>query len=131
IVPVVVAAVLVGLRDKTVFLAARAEHYLLTTAVFVSTVDGLAGAKAIQLALWLGAASSKLNRHFPSVITAMLNNHPANFSNRFRRGLYRNHPHDLRSSRTAATVAHGATVVEFGFPLLLAFGPPGQFTTVA
>lgn len=131
IVPLVAVGVAAGLRDKTVFLAARAEHYLLTTAVFLSTVDGLAGAKAVQLALWMGAASSKLNRHFPSVITAMLSNHPLNRSSRFRRALYRDHPQDLRSSKLAASIAHGATVVEYGAPLVLAFGPGGRVATVA
>ncbi len=131
IIPIVVVAVLAGLRDKTVFLATRAEHYLLTTAVFLSTVDGLAGAKAVQLALWLGAASSKLNLHFPSVITAMLSNHPVNVSSRFQRALYRNHPDDLRSSKLAAAIAHGATVVEYAFPLVLAFATNNTMITVA
>ena len=129
--PILVVGVLLGVRDKTVFLAARAEHYLLTTAVFLSAADGLAGAKAIQLALWMGAATSKLNHHFPSVITAMLSNHPLNRSSRLRRALYRDHPRDMRSSRVAATIAHGATVVEYTAPLVLAFSLGGRWTTVA
>ncbi len=129
--PILVVGVVLGLRDKTVFLAARAEHYLLTTAVFLSPADGLAGAKAVQLALWMGAATSKLNHHFPSVITAMLSNHPLNFSDRFRRALYRVHPYDLRSSRLAAVIAHGATLIEYAVPLTLAVSTGGRVTTVA
>ena len=131
IAPIVAVAVLAGLRDKTVFLAMRAEHYLLTTAVFLFTADGLAGAKAIQLALWMGAATSKLNHHFPSVMTAMLGNHPLNFSDQFRKALYRNHPTDMRSSKLAALIAHGATVVEYTAPLVLAFSVGGWPTTIA
>ena len=129
--PIVILGVLLGLRDKTVFLAARAEHYLLTTAVFLWPADGLAGAKAIQLALWMGAATSKLNHHFPSVMTAMLSNHPLNFSDRFRKALYRDHPTDMRSSKLSAFIAHGATVVEYTAPLVLAFSTGGRVTTVA
>lgn len=129
--PMVVSALVLGLRDKTVFLAMRAEHYLLTTSVFLFTADGLAAAKAVQLALWMGAATSKLNHHFPSVMTAMLTNHPLNRSDRFRRALYRDHPTDLRSSRLAATIAHGATVVEYVAPLVLAFSSGGRLTTIA
>ena len=129
--PIVVLAVVLGLRDKTVFLAMRAEHYLLTTAVFLWPADGLAGAKAIQLALWMGAATSKLNHHFPSVMTAMLGNHPLNFSDRFRKALYRDHSADMRSSSLAAAIAHGATVVEYVAPLVLAFSTGGRVTTVA
>lgn len=131
ILPVVVVGVLLGLRDKTAFLAMRAEHYLLTTAVFLWPADGLAAAKAVQLALWMGAATSKLNHHFPSVITAMLSNHPLNFSDRFRKALYRDHPRDMRSSKLAASIAHGATVVEYVAPLVLAFSVGGWPTTIA
>jgi hypothetical protein len=129
--PVLAVGVVLGLRDKTVFLAMRAEHYLLTTAVFLSAADGLAGAKAVQLALWMGAATSKLNHHFPSVMTAMLSNHPFNRSDRFRRALYRDHPTDMRSSKVAAAIAHGATVVEYTAPLVLAFSVGGWPTTIA
>ncbi len=131
IAPIVVVGVLAGLRDKTVFLAMRAEHYLLTTSVFLFTADGLAAAKAIQLALWMGAATSKLNHHFPSVMTAMLSNHPLNVSDRFRKALYRDHPTDMRSSKLAAAIAHGATVVEYTAPLVLAFSVGGWPTTIA
>ena len=76
-VPLVVLLPLLGLRDKTIFLAARAEHYWVTTLVFfLPFVDMVLAAKLIMLALWWGAATSKLNKHFPFVVATMLSNAP-------------------------------------------------------
>ena len=129
--PIVVVMVVLGLRDKTVFLAARSEHYLLATFVFLFPHDLFAGSKAVQLALWFGAASSKLNRHFPNVIAVMLSNNPLNHSKRVRRALYRDYPDDLRGSHLSALMAHGATVVEYAFPLALLLTHGGWPTYVA
>jgi hypothetical protein len=131
IAPIVVVLLVLGLRDKTVFLAARAEHYLLAVFVFLFPGDVLAGSKAIQMALWLGAASSKLNRHFPNVIAVMMSNNPMLRSKRFRKALYRDYPNDMRGSRLAATIGHTATIVEYTFPLVLLFSTGGPLTTVA
>jgi hypothetical protein len=131
ILPIVVALVVLGLRDKTVFLSARAEHYLLAVFVFLFPGDLLAGSKAIQLALWFGAATSKLNHHFPNVIAVMMSNNPLLRSKRIRRALYRDYPDDMRGSRLAAAIGHGATVVEYTFPIVLLFGTGGPLTTVA
>ncbi|MBO0884960.1 MAG: DUF3556 domain-containing protein, partial [Mycobacterium sp.] len=50
LVPVIVALVLLGLRDKTVFLAARGEHYWLTLFVFFFPfTDQIAAFKIIML----------------------------------------------------------------------------------
>lgn len=66
-VPAIVALALLGLRDKTIFLAARGEHYGLTLLVFFfGFTDQIAAFKIIMLALWWGAATSKLNHHFPT-----------------------------------------------------------------
>jgi hypothetical protein len=131
LVPVLVTLVALGLRDKTVFLAARAEHYLLAVFVFLFPRDLIAGSKAIQLALWFGAATSKLNQHFPNVIAVMMSNNPLLRSKRLRTKLYRNYPDDMRGSRLAAAIGHGATVVEYSFPLVLLFGTGGPLTTLA
>ena len=48
-----------------------------------------------------------------------------------RRKLYRDYPEDMRGSRLAELVAHGATVTEYLFPFLLLFGPEGWPQTVA
>ena len=59
-VPLVVLLPMLGLRDKTIFLAARAEHYWVTTLVFfLPFIDMVLAAKLIMLALWWGAATSR------------------------------------------------------------------------
>ncbi|MEU2713219.1 DUF3556 domain-containing protein [Streptomyces sp. NPDC007205] len=129
----VVAALLalLGLRDKTVFLAARAEHYGLTLLVFLFPVSDMTAAlKLVMLALWWGAASSKLNRHFPFVVAVMISNSPLRPA-WFKRRLYRHHPDDLRPSALAAAAAHGGTVIEYVVPLVLVLSQGGTVTTIA
>ncbi|MCB1028344.1 MAG: DUF3556 domain-containing protein, partial [Microthrixaceae bacterium] len=125
LIPIVAVLCVLGLRDKTIFLAARSEHYLLMVVVFCFASDLFAGAKVVQLMVWIGAATSKLTRHFPNVMAIMQSNNPIQRSTRFRKALYRNYPDDLRGSRLAATLAHTATAVEFLFPLTLAFTVSG------
>jgi Transmembrane protein of unknown function (DUF3556) len=131
VLPIVIVMVMLGLRDKTVFLAARSEHYLIATLVFVFPHDLIAGSKAVQLALWFGAASSKLNYHFPNVIAVMLSNNPFLRSRKIRRALYKDFPTDMRGSRLAAGMGHLATVVEYSFPLTLLLTHGGLPTDIA
>ena len=131
VLPVVVVLCVLGLRDKTIFLAARAEHYLMTVVVFLFAGDVIAGAKAVQLILWIGAATSKLTHHFPNVMAIMLSNSPVQRSVRVRKRLYRNYPDDLRPSRFATVLAHSATVAEFAFPITLALTTSGPLHTAA
>ena len=133
--PIIVVLAVLGLRDKTVFLAARAEHYWSMLIVFV-LADGdlaamFAGAMVVQLAIWWGAATSKLNHHFPNVVTIMVSNSPVMVVPALKRAMYRSYPEDLRPSRLAAALAHGGTVIEFVFPLVLALTIGGPVTTVA
>lgn len=132
--PIVVLVPLLGLRDKTVFLAARAEHYWSTLVVFALAGDDLVvmlgGAMVVQLTIWWGAATSKLNHHFPSVITIMISNSPFLAIRPLRRRLYRDHPHDLTAAPIASWLAHGGTAIEYLFPLLLAVSDGGTPTTV-
>jgi hypothetical protein len=133
--PLVVLVPLLGLRDKTIFLAARSEHYWATLVVFLLAGDDLvvmaAGAMVVQLAIWWGAATSKLNHHFPNVVTIMVSNSPFLRFGFVKRAMYRDHPTDLRASRTAAGLAHGGTVVEYVFPLVLALSSGGNPTILA
>jgi len=140
--PIIVVFAVLGLRDKTVFLAGRPEHYLLATAILLFATGGAgtdntgmeqfwAAEKLVMVGLWLGAATSKLNHHFPGVVAVMLSNNPLLASRHIRHRLYRNYPNDLRPSRAAAGLAHGATVVEYTFPLVLLFSTGGITTTVA
>ncbi len=131
LVPLVVLLPLLGLRDKTIFLAARAEHYWVTTLVFfLPFVDMVLAAKLIMLALWWGAATSKVNHHFPFVVATMLGNAPL-VPRPLKRFLWRDVETDVRPSRVAATLAHTGTVVEYSVPLVLLLSSGGTVTWVA
>lgn len=122
--PVIIALVLLGLRDKTIFLAARAEHYGLTLLVFFFPyVEQMAAFKLILLGLWWGAATSKLNHHFPYVVAVMTSNNALLRSKIFtgvKHLMYRDHVNDLRPTRIPQLMAHvGGTTAEFVVPALL------------
>jgi hypothetical protein len=132
LIPLVVLLPLLGLRDQTIFLAARSEHYLLTTLLFFFPVaQMLAGAQLVMLLLWWGAATSKLNRHFPFVVSVMVSNAPLHMSNRLRRKLYRRVPDDLRPSRFSSFLAYGGTAIEYAAPFALVFAPNPTVTAIA
>jgi hypothetical protein len=124
IVLVVASLVLLGIADKTLFLAARAEHYW-TMLVCMLFTPWLAGAKAVQLALWFWAGVSKLNPHFPAVVCVMTSNSPVTRWEWLRRRMYRSYPDDLRPSRLAAWMGHAGTALEFAVPLVLIWAPGG------
>ncbi len=119
---------LCGVVDKTLFLAARAEHYWVLIVCFAATpfLPGwVAGAKAVQLALWFWAGVSKLNAHFPAVVGVMLSNSPVARFGWLRRALYRAYPDDLRPSGLAVALASAGTALELGVPLAFALTPLG------
>lgn len=126
--PIVGLLALLGLRDRTIFLAARAEHYWVTVAIFAfapSTAAWMAGAKVVQLALWFWAGVSKLNAHFPSVVAVMVSNGPLTPFRWLRRRMYRDYPRDLRPSALARAAAHGGAALEFGVPLVFGLSAMG------
>ena len=130
-VPLIVLLPVLGLRDKTIFLAARAEHYWVTAIVLMFPfVDMILAAKLIMLALWWGAATSKVNKHFPFVVATMISNAPL-MPVAVKRRLWRDAEKDVRPSRVAETAAHGGTVVEYALPLVLLFSGGGTVTTIA
>lgn len=108
-----------GVTDKTIFLAARSEHYGTTLLVFVLAPSWIAGAQAVQLALWFWAGFSKLNHHFPTVVGVMNSNSPLVPGTGWKRRMYRDFPEDMRPSRLAGALAHGGTALEFAVPLVL------------
>jgi hypothetical protein len=120
LVPIAVLVPVLGVADRTLFLALRAEHYWTTIVVFAATADWIAGAKAVQLALWFWAGVSKLNHHFPTVVCAMTSNSPFVRSAWLRRRLYVRYPDDLRPSRLAVAMSHAGTALELGVPIVLA-----------
>ena len=122
----------IGLRDKVIFLAARAEVYAPLTLVFLfSGADTVVGAKVVFMVIWIGAATSKLNRHFPFVISTMLANNPFIPSGPLKRSMFKHYPDDLRPSGLAGFIAHFSTAVEGLVPLVLFFSHGGWPTTIA
>ena len=122
----------IGLRDKVIFLAARGEVYAPLALVFLFPgADIVVGAKVVLMVIWLGAATSKLNRHFPFVISTMLANNPFIPSGALKRALFKHYPDDLRPSGLAGFIAHFSTAVEGLVPLLLFVSHGGWPTTIA
>jgi Transmembrane protein of unknown function (DUF3556) len=126
VLPTIVALALLGLRDKTIFLAARGEHYWVTLLVFFFPfADQIAAFKIIMLGLWWGAATSKLNHHFPYVVAVMTSNNPllrGKAFNWLKRKLYRDPVNDLRPTWIPKVMAHvGGTTAEFIVPTVLVF----------
>ncbi|ORB86776.1 hypothetical protein B1987_26825 [Mycobacterium kansasii] len=131
VVPMIVALAVLGLRDKTIFLAARGEHYWLKLLVFFFPfTDQIAAFKLIMLALWWGAATSKLNHHFPYVVSVMTSNNAllrSKLFNPLKRLLYLDPVNDLRPSWLPKLMAHvGGTTAEFLVPGVLVFVADGH-----
>jgi hypothetical protein len=123
---------LLGLRDKVPFLAARAEVYGTLALIFLFPLSNLiVAAQLVFVCIWWGAASSKLNRHFPFVVTVMISNTPWNRWRAAKRRLYRDHPDDLRPSAAGSLAAHLGTVIEFTLPLILLVSQGGPIGTIA
>ncbi|HMI82316.1 MAG TPA: DUF3556 domain-containing protein, partial [Solirubrobacterales bacterium] len=121
-----------GLRDKVPFLAARAEIYGTLALIFLFPLTNLpVAAQLVFFCIWWGAAASKLNRHFPFVVTVMISNTPWNRWRAFKRRLYRDHPEDLRPSWLGAFDAHLGTAIEFTLPLVLILTGGGLLGTLA
>ena len=121
-----------GLRDKVIFLAARGEVYATLTVTFLFTgVDMIIGAKVVFLVIWMGAATSKLNKHFPFVVSTMMSNSPVFRPRWIKRRFFEDFPDDLRPGRLSRIFAHGGTVVEMCVPLVLFFSHGGWPTAVA
>lgn len=119
-----VLLVLMGLRDKTVFLAARGEQYL--PAMFFFAVlpftDMIIALKLLIVVVWLGAGFSKFGKHFANVVPPMVSNSPAIPFKWLKRAHYRDYPRDIRPSRVGDLMAHvGGTTVEILVPLVLLF----------
>ncbi|SPT57988.1 DUF3556 domain-containing protein [Actinomadura madurae] len=124
-----------GLRDKVIFLAARGEVYAPFTVAFLfashSVLDFILAAKLVCLMIWLGAATSKLTKHFPFVISTMMSNNPVLRPRWIKRRFFENFPDDLRPGRPSRLLAHTSTAVEGFVPLLLFFSHGGRLTTLA
>ncbi|WP_067638046.1 DUF3556 domain-containing protein, partial [Nocardia coubleae] len=116
--------ILCGLRDKTIFLAARGEQYLPALVFFalLPFTDMIIAAKLLIVIVWVGAGASKFGKHFANVVPPMVSNSPSVPFRSVKRAHYRDFPHDIRPSRLAAFMAHvGGTTVEVVTPIVLLF----------
>jgi hypothetical protein len=131
VVPFVITMVLLGLRDKVIFIAARAEVYVVPATLFLFPYERMmVGLQVALVFIWLGAGISKISHHFPSVVSVMTSNAPLR-PKRFKRALYRDFPNDLRPSRGAFVLAHSGTVVEIAAPFVLLFTGRGWVAACA
>ena len=121
-----------GLRDKVIFLAARGEVYATLTVTFLfGGVDMIIAAKVVFLIIWMGAATSKLNKHFPFVISTMMSNNPLIRTKWMKRKFFEKFPDDLRPGRVSRVLAHFSTAIEMLVPLALFFSHGGWPTAIA
>lgn len=132
IIAILTISAVLGLRDKVVFLAARSEIYATLAVTFLLTgADMIVAAKVVFVVIWMGAATSKLNKHFPFVVSTMMSNSPLVRPRAIKRMFFERFPDDLRPGWPARWFAHGGTVVEMGAPLVLFFSDGGWPTTIA
>lgn len=118
----IVLLVLCGLRDKTLFIAARSEQYLPAMVFFAALpfVDMIIALKLLIVSVWVGAGTSKFGRHFTNVVPPMVSNTPWWPPRWLKRAHYRDFPRDIRPSKLATFMAHvGGTLVEIVTPLVL------------
>ena len=88
-------------------------------------------AKLVCLVIWMGAATSKLNKHFPFVISTMMSNNPVFRPRCIKRKFFEHFPDDLRPGRLSRWLAHFSTAIEGLVPLVLFFSHGGWPTAIA
>ncbi|MCH9731275.1 MAG: DUF3556 domain-containing protein [Actinomycetia bacterium] len=121
-----------GLRDKVIFLAARGEVYgALAVCFLFSGADIIIAAKLICVVIWIGAATSKLTKHFPFVISTMMSNNPVFRPRWIKRRFFEHFPDDLRPGRASRWLAHASTAIEALVPVVLFFSHGGWVTAIA
>ncbi|NNL66809.1 MAG: DUF3556 family protein, partial [Myxococcales bacterium] len=124
---------LLGVLDKTVFLAARGEHYWVALVCLWAAADDarwIPACKVVWCFIWFWAATSKVNHHFPSVIMVMMNNGPF-FPKWLKRRLFVDYPDDLRPSGLASFAAKAGTVTEYAIPFALLLVSDSMLATLA
>lgn len=121
LIPVCVVLPLLGLADKTIYLAARSEHYFVALICIVAASAQDVWIPACQILwclIWFWAATSKLNHHFPTIIQVMMNCGPF-FPSVLKKRLFNAYPDDLRPSKFATSMAHFGTATEYLIPVVL------------
>lgn len=120
--PIIGLMLVLGLRDKVIFLAARSEQYLppLFFCATLGFTDMIIALKVTIVMVWLGAGISKFGNHFVNVLPTMVANGPFVPFKSISRAHFRKPPEDLRPSGLAWFMAHvGGTTVELLIPLTL------------
>ncbi len=96
-----------GLRDKVTFLAGRGEVYGSLAVAFLFTgADIVIAAKLVCRVIWPGAATSKLNKHFPVVISTMMSNNPVFRPRWIKRRFFEHFPNDPRPGPASQGYCH-------------------------
>jgi transmembrane protein DUF3556 len=129
----IVLLVILGLRDKVLFIAARSEQYLpaLIFMAFFPFVDMIVAAKLLICVVWVGAGFSKLTRHFPMVLPPMVANTPWMPIKAIKKMHVAGFPDDLRPSKFTFGLAHGpAAFAEMVPPFILLFSHNHTVTAV-
>ncbi len=126
---------LMGLRDKVVFLSARSEQYVATMVcfgLFSNFVDMIIAAKIFIVMVWVGAGLSKMQHGFSSTVAIMVQNTPWVVWDKFRKATVKDYPNDLRPSTMTHLIAHiGGTTCELIMPMVLLFSPWPWATWIA
>ena len=92
----------------------------------------IVAAKLVCLVIWMGAATSKLNKHFPFVISTMMSNSPVVRPRALQAESSSNvSPTTCGRAGSSRVVAHFSTAVEMLVPLALFFSHGGWPTAIA
>jgi Transmembrane protein of unknown function (DUF3556) len=119
LIPLAVLLGLVGLRDKTIFLAARSELYgTLLLLFFLPFADMIVAAKLFLVLMWWGSGTSKLSKAFTFNMAVQFSQ-TLIAPRALRRRMFRAFPEDMLPSWTARVLGVICPAIEFGAPLAL------------
>ncbi len=123
VLPILVLLPVLGILDRQIYLAARADVWYPALFVFLFSLEEAGGAlKIVWFAIWFWAAFSKLTPTFTSVVAVMICNSPFLKFKWLKKLMFKSYPNDLRLSKTALYISHFGTLVEFSLPILLMAG---------
>ncbi len=122
ILPILILLPVLGVLDRAIYLAARADVWYPTLFVYLFPAETGGALKILWFGIWFWAAFSKLTPTFTSVVAVMICNSPFLKFDWLKKLLFKSYPEDLRLSDTAIYISHFGTVVEFVLPILLITG---------
>ena len=122
VLPIVILLPLLGLLDRQIYLAARADVYYPAIFAYLFLAEAGGALKIVWFGIWFWAAFSKLTPTFTSVVAVMICNSPFLNFKWLKKMMFKSYPNDLRLSNTAIYISHFGTLVEFSLPILLMSG---------